>query len=451
MTESHTDVLIIGAGVAGLTVARALDRAGYTVRVLEARDCVGGRVRTLRDPALPLPVELGAEFIHGLPPETWAIVRAANLLVYEVDGDQWWSRDGALAPSDARWARIDDLISQMDQAGARDQSFQDFVAPYSRDERWREAVALATSYVEGFDAAWADRISIGALIKERRASAEVSADRLFRILSGYDRVAQWLAAGLDPQAVRLNTVVDEVRWSRGAVEVAARSRLGQPLEPFHATCAVVTLPLGVLQAGEGAPGSVRFVPTLPAKQDAIGRLAMGQVIKVMLRFRERFWEDGRLVGADGDEGLAQLSFVFSRDPELPTWWTPYPVMAPLLIGWAGGPKAAKLALLDEQAIGDRAVAALARALGVRRGLIESRLDAWYVHDWQADPFARGAYSFVPVGGLDAPQFLAAPEAGTLFFAGEATSDDGRSGTVHGAIATGERAGREVIGSVRPRP
>jgi len=56
---------------------------------------------------------------------------------------------------------------------------------------------------------------------------------------------------------------------------------------------------------------------------------------------------------------------------------------------------------------------------------------------------------VPVGGLDAPQLLAAPESGTLFFAGEATNGDGRSGTVHGAIATGERAAREVIGSVRP--
>lgn len=446
MTEAHADVLILGAGVAGLAAAQALAQAGRRVIVLEARDRIGGRVRTVHDPALPLPVELGAEFVHGLPQETWSIIRAARLPVYESMGENWWSDGGVLRPSDDRWAQIDDLLRRMEQASSLDQSFESFIAPYRSDERWRTAAEYAAGYVEGFDAAWTDRISVGALLRERRALAQISSDRGFRLLSGYDSIAHWLAAGLDPRTseVRLNTVVSEVRWRPGEVVVAARSRLGHPLGPFHAACAVVTLPLGVLQAAPGAEGSVAFAPALPAKQDAINRLAMGQVIKVMLRFRKRFWEDERIMAQGRNAPLEQLGFLLSRDAVLPTWWTASPVQAPLLVGWAGGPTAAKLARHGTQAIVSQALDALARVMGLPRATIEDQLDGWHLHDWQADPFARGAYSYAPVGGLDASDALAAPEAGTLFFAGEATVGDGNGATVHGAIASGQRAAREVI-------
>ncbi len=441
MTEERVDVLVIGAGAAGLAAARELNRAGLSVRVLEARERIGGRISTLRAPSAPLPIELGAEFIHGLPPETWAIVGAAGLPVYEVGGDRWWSRGGTLTQGNPRWEQMDDLLGRMEQA--QDQSFHDFLAPYAGDEQWREAATQTVAYVEGFHAARTERISVRALVRERHAAAAIDGDRSFRVLGGYDQVAHWLRAGLDPESatVHLSTVVAEVRWRRGAATVIAHSRLGQPLDAFHARCAVVTLPLGVLQAPPGELGSVRFEPGLPQQHDAAAQLEMGQALRVVLRFRERFWEH--------DRRLARLSFLHAPGAPLPTWWTAYPVQAPLLTGWAGGPAAARLSQRGEQFIVEQAVAALAQALGMRRSSIEALIEAWHVHDWQADPFARGAYSYIPVGGLDAPEALATPVEDTIFFAGEATSSDGHSGTVHAALASGRRAAREIIQRLRP--
>ena len=437
---------VFGAGVAGLAAARDLSRAGLAVCVLEARDRIGGRIYTLHDPSLPLPVELGAEFIHGTPPDIHAIVQAAGLPIYEIDGDRWRSHEGTLAPGDDRWSQVDSVLRRMEQVDEHDQSFQAFVEPYLQDERWREAADLATSYIEGFDAALIDRVSVYALAREQRASAANDGDRAFRVLSGYDQVARWLRAGFDPRsaALHLNTVVTEVRWRRGAVTLLAQSRLGHALEPFHARCAVVTLPLGVLQAPPDSPGSVRFSPALPEKQDAVQQLEMGHVVKITLRFRERLWMNDQLIAGSGGERLDSLSFLLSRDPWMPTWWTAHPLRAPLLTGWAGGPAAARFAGQGEQFVANQAVDALARLLGVARGTLEGLLEGWYVHDWQADPFARGAYSYVAVGGIDAPQRLAAPIDDTLFFAGEATDSAGHTGTVHGALASGRRAAREVI-------
>jgi monoamine oxidase len=451
------DVIIIGAGVAGLTAARALSNSGLTVVILEARDRAGGRILTRRIPSFPTPIELGAEFIHGQPREVWDAVESAGLTVVEAADDHWQLLGGALKESDF-WPQWEAIVSEMREAGAPDQPFRQFIEErYGAEER-QEVKRLALDYVEGFNAASADRISVAALVAMEDAASAVSGDAAFRILNGYDRLVDWLLAGCDPQkvALRLGVVVNEINWSRGDVEVIAHSSAGLAPLSFRAERAVITLPLGVLQAPTGAPGAVRFNPELKEKQEAVGKLAMGVVMKLVLRFRERFWErsvfqtqplGGRLPLLGGR--LPPLGFLHSRDEYFPTWWTSLPVRAPILTAWAGGPAAERLALRSEEFVVGRALDSLSRLFGLERERLAELLVTWYTRDWQADPYARGAYSYIPVGGLDAPRLLAEPVEDTLFFAGEATDLDGQNGTVHGAMASGRRASGEIICCVTP--
>jgi monoamine oxidase len=181
---------------------------------------------------------------------------------------------------------------------------------------------------------------------------------------------------------------------------------------------------------------------------------MGAVTKIVLRFRERFWErNGFSIQPTGGR-LPPLGFLHSHDEYFPTWWTHLPVRAPILTGWAGGPAAERLALRGEEFVVGRALDSLSHMLGLGREWLADLLAAWYTFDWQADPYARGAYSYIPTGGLDAQRMLGEPVEGTLFFAGEATDLDGQNGTVHGAMASGRRAAGEVIQerhSSRSRP
>jgi monoamine oxidase len=143
-----------------------------------------------------------------------------------------------------------------------------------------------------------------------------------------------------------------------------------------------------------------------------------------------------------------MSFVFSQDDWFPTWWTTMPTRSSLLTGWAGGTRAKKLALTGEEFMVERALESLGRVLGLERSTLEGQLEGHYVHDWDADPFSRGAYSYAAVGGAGAPRILSQPLEETLFLAGEATDVRGNSGTVHGAIASGRRAAHQVLAVVR---
>jgi len=162
---------------------------------------------------------------------------------------------------------------------------------------------------------------------------------------------------------------------------------------------------------------------------ALAHIEVGHVVKIILRFRERFWDD--------------FNFLHAENADFPTWWTSAPVRAPILTGWAGGHAADRLLAEGAEAIGSRAIQSLASLLGVSRRRVASQLDAVHMHDWQADPFSRGAYSYAGVGGSGAHRELARPLSKTLFFAGEATSSD-ETGTVSGAIASGRRAARSLI-------
>jgi monoamine oxidase len=214
------------------------------------------------------------------------------------------------------------------------------------------------------------------------------------------------------------------------------------LPPVAARAALITLPLGVLQARPPAPGAVRFSPALPArKRAAITGARMGPVVRMVLRFGTAD------AGAWSRPGARGFDFLHVEGGAFPTLWRATgPGEPPVVTAWAGGPAARRLPRAPDRRL-RAAVGSLARGLGLPPSALLDDLAGWRVFDWQADPHARGAYSYAPPGGLRLPAQLAAPVASTLFFAGEATHAGGLTGTVHGALETGARAAREVAESL----
>jgi monoamine oxidase len=430
------DVLIIGAGAAGLTAAAELARTHVSALVMDARERIGGRIWSHHEPGLPVPVELGAEFIHGRAEATFELLEKAATAAVDTGGEHWSLREGKLEPSDDLFTEIRNAMQETRVLEKQDLAFDAFIERHLQGKLSREACAYACMLAQGFDAADTRRASARAIVEEWTGGASVEAPQ-FRPLGGYGTLLAALAAELRGSNVdlQLHTVVRHVRWKRGVVEMQGT---------FHgrvfgasAKRAIITLPLGVLQRPAHAPGAVRFTPTLTAKREALKHLAPGPVIKVLLRFRTAFWED-----LDNDR-YRDVAFVHDRTAAFPTFWTALPVRTPLLAAWAAGPNAQRLSGTQKPEIITRALDSL-RAVFRGCGDIDSALESAWVHDWQSDPFARGAYSYVCVNGGQARQTLAEPLAETLFFAGEAADTQGEAGTVAGALQSGRRAAREVL-------
>jgi monoamine oxidase len=399
------DVIVIGAGAAGLAAADALARAGRSVLVLEARDRIGGRCWTRRMPGLAAPVELGAEFIHGEAASTLALLGRAGLPGVDSTRTQRFLDRGRLRETNA-FIEAQKAVEHSAALGKRDLSFADFL---SRKRLSRTTKSLATMMVQGFDAADPARVSARE-IAEEWGSGALGASQM-RPQGGYLPLLHVLLS--KKFEVRLNTPVREIRWQPGAVQV----------DGIRARKAIVTLPLGVLQAG-----SVSFYPKIKQKEKPLRQLASGPVIRVAMRFREPFWQ----------ERVPGVAFFHSPKAPFPTFWTPLPMHAPLLTAWAGGPKAAALSGSSKHQLIQKAMASVRSALGRI-----PPLQAALVQDWQADPYSRGGYSYVLVGGQGAREALRRPLGKTLFFAGEATDAD-EAGTVAGALRSGLRAAHEVL-------
>jgi monoamine oxidase len=161
-------------------------------------------------------------------------------------------------------------------------------------------------------------------------------------------------------------------------------------------------------------------------------------MKLAFRFSEPFWRE--------ITPLRGMLFVQAPDQPIPTWWMPSLEDDPVLIGWAGGPKAAQLGNTNDDAVADLALTSLSAALAKPREEIEKKAVTCLTHDWNRDPFTLGAYTYVAVGGVEAHRVLAQPVEQTLFFAGEATCGDGLNATMEGALQSGRRAADEVVGS-----
>jgi monoamine oxidase len=400
----QVDVLVIGAGAAGLAAAAELTRAGRSVLIVEARDRIGGRCYTRRLPGIPAPVELGAEFIHGRPAATISLLRRANICAVDSTRAQRLMLDGRLQNANI-FAQAQRVARNAPKG--KDLSFRAFLARQRLPKLTR---TLATMMVQGFDAADPALVSAREIVEEWSGGGlGVSQPRP---QGGYGPLLEFLAADA---TVQLRTEVKTIRWKRGSVELRG-SFCGESWTAW-APRAVITVPIGVLRS------------LVREKREALSKLESGPVIRVAMAFTTAFWEKAH-------PGVA---FFHSPDAPFPTFWTPLPMHASLLTCWAGGPKAARMTGSSEKTLVSKALASVRSVIGLPE---DPR--AVLVHDWQADPFARGGYSYVGVGGSGAREQLAAPLEDTLFFAGEAT-DTEQSGTVGGALASGLRAAKEILG------
>jgi len=436
---------VIGAGVSGLIAARMLSQQGARVAIVEARERTGGRIWTrhevLPDSSAVIPVELGAEFVHGLPEESWSLLREAGLATYELDGEHLQFADGQLGIF-RRTAAAFSVLQQMQQwlelqSPGFDVSFGQYLDLAQIPLSQRKS---ALRYVEGFNAADSDRISVASLVRQQQAEDAVEGDRIFHVRPGYASLPEFVARSFEQAggSILLGHIVRQVQWRPGDATAVGETVAGQEFR-IRAARVVITVPLGVLQAQ-----SVRFAPE-PAKVLAIARtLAMGPVIRATFVFRDAFWRS--LAGSLSPSVAAamdQLSFLFADEETPRTWWTAMPDTSPIITAWIGGPKALA-ALGSHDRWLNQCLSTLAKVTHLPRSYLQQLLLSWHCHDWQSDEFAKGAYSYVPAGALEASLQLTSPVEGTLYFAGEHTDVSSNWGTVHGALRSGIRAAQQIL-------
>jgi hypothetical protein len=197
---SDCEVAIIGAGVVGLAAAGMLCRAGKAVRCLDATNRIGGRILTVHDPLSPVAIEVGAEFVHGCPPEIFDVIKNGALTAVELERN-----DGK------------DFLPK--SLGRKDVSFESYI---SRSRYPPAAKNWARRYVEGFNAARSEVISLASLKQDADAAGKIDGDRSFRLPGGYDQVHLELICSIrDVQMNSLGTSQMAARLGRGSVSIGS--------------------------------------------------------------------------------------------------------------------------------------------------------------------------------------------------------------------------------------
>jgi monoamine oxidase len=412
------DTIIIGAGAAGLMAGRVLKRAGKDILILEASNRVGGRVMTRSSANAGIPVELGAEFVHGEAPETTKLLDEARLVTVRVSGKHYRADLGRFADQGPAWSRMQKIFRLMNAERKVDRSFQDFL-----DEKpggpamWRER-ELALGFVQGFNGAYASLISEKSLAEQGDPTEGASEAR--RIINGYSALIDYLKADVS-DSIRLRTAVCRIIWDDSHVRVADQNG-----RQYGARSVIVAVPLTALQ-----DDTISFEPEIPVVRKAAGQLQMGQVAHLGVVVKERFWE----------KKAEDVSYVHTPTRPFNVWWTQNPLKAPLITGWSGGPPAVEL--IDAGDVEEVAMSELSRAFGIKRTRIDKLVESIERHDWRNDRFIRGAYSYPGIGGTQASRTLARTFGNSILLAGEHT-EGSTAGTVEAAIASGKRAAERAI-------
>jgi monoamine oxidase len=413
-------VLIVGAGMAGLAAARSLVDAGWPVRLVEARDRIGGRVYTNRDWGVP--IEMGASWIHGTANDPlMELARKAQAQVIPTDYYGWakLAVDRRLPPMDYDpdpWRafveracdRVDggSLGAAVDAAAKR--------AELSVSDRTQLVFYLATE-IEDEYAAGADQLSATTFDTGDYADGDQAV-----ITNGYDALPKLLADGLQ---VVFNTPVTAITRRDDSVIVHAGS------QTFEGPAAIVTVPLGVLKAG-----SIAFEPPLPEGHTrAVNALGFGVLSKSFFRFNRRTWKTDN----------AFYLFMGTDPGAWAQWFTLSSAAGPIVVAFNAGDRGRSV---ESSSAAD----VTARALPIAHQLFGDDISPVDVRttSWTTDPYARGSYSFhAPGSGLDDRRRLQEPISDRLYLAGEAVGVNNPS-TVIGAVLSGRNAANQLMHRVK---
>jgi monoamine oxidase len=431
-------VLVAGAGLAGLAAARDLVMRGADVTVVEARDRIGGRVWTIRDPfADGQHAEAGGDMIDEAQIEILSLTKELGLSVRRIlRGGFGYARiDGAgrtrIAAGQAAggWNMLHERLRPLTHLYRLAEQRWDSPIAASLARRsvgqWldearadQELRATATG-LRGFFLADPDELSLIAFVDQFASADSPGGGAMYRIAGGNDRLAGALAAPLGSR-VRLETEL--VALSHRGREVRATLKHQGSLGQMVCTYAVLTLPASVVRR-------VPITPALPTQHhEAIARLRYGRAAKTLLQFSRRFWrapERPRAFGSDLPFGA-----VWEANEEQPG-------SSGILSLLAGG----SASDATQEMVAKHGMPGLAHALDWL-GASSARLLASRHVVWELDPWARGGYAYFDPAYDSALRLWLARPFGRLFFAGEHTSFRWQ-GYMNGAVESGRRAAAEL--------
>jgi len=429
------DILIVGAGAAGLMAASELANTGKKVIVLEADNRIGGRIHTQYDATTGEYTELGAEFVHGDLPVTIGLLNEAGIPYRSASAEMVQYDEGAFVENESfieHWDLLIDKLNSLQQ----DVSIEEFMLKEFPDDEYARMRTSVRQFVSGYDTADPQKASSFALRKEWQ-SEDDSAQH--RVAGGYVTLLNYLAGECKSNngQIFLNAIVKDIYWSPG--EVSAITADGTA---YHAQQIVLAVPLGVLKAGEGQTGGIAFHPPLKTHAEAIQGMGFGSVIKILLEFDEAFWYSEETEARIG-RSLDNMGYLLSQE-EIPTWWTQFPERSNIFTGWIGGADAeAKKEKTDEEIL-VQALQSLANIFRLSVEELQQRLKAWKVVNWTAKPFTLGSYAYDTVNAAVCRNTLNTPIDDTLFFAGEYLYEGTAMGTVEAALTSGRGVAEMII-------
>ena len=425
------DVIIIGAGAAGLAAGMELVRNGKKVQVLEARSRIGGRIFTVDENRFHQPFERGAEFVHGQLPVTLQLLKEASIPFYKIGGTSYRIKAGKLSESDAFIKDWDVLLRELKKLKV-DVSIAQFLEENFSEAKYKELKESVLQFVQGYDAADAKKASAFALRDEWETEDE---EHQYRIEGGYIQLMDYLKNEIEKGDGRLHLsqVVQSVHWQKNKVEALTESGY-----KFTASKILITVPLGVLQSKKSA-GHLSFFPQLQGQANAAEKMGFGAVLKINIQFRNRFWE------TELEHKWKDVEFIFS-DAAIPTWWSQLPAHVATLTGWLAGPAAVALKDVEESVIHKKVLESLAYIFSVDEQFVQDRIESLVITNWAADDFACGAYSYSTLDTSWARNILSQPVEDTIYFGGEALYEGKEAGTVEGALANGFHVAKKIISS-----